>query len=56
MPEKPVFIGCYWLQGTPKPLSKKVVCVDYSVVKGGTMTAYQWNGENEISEKDFIPI
>ncbi|MDH5723019.1 MAG: metallophosphoesterase [Alphaproteobacteria bacterium] len=56
VPEKPTFIGHYWLQGIPKPLSKKVVCVDYSVAKGGTMTAYQWNGENEISENNFVSI
>ena len=56
MPAKPVFIGHYWLQGTPKPLSKKVVCVDYSVAKGGTMTAYQWDGELEASEDNFVSI
>jgi hypothetical protein len=40
--DKPVFIGHYWLSGQPAPLSEKVICVDYSVGKGGPLTAYRW--------------
>lgn len=38
--EKLVIIGHYWLKGLPKKLSNNVVCVDYSIAKGGLLTAY----------------
>jgi hypothetical protein len=44
-PEKPTFVGHYWMTGTPSPLSDKVVCVDHSVAKGGRLVAYRWEGE-----------
>lgn len=42
---KPVFVGHYWLTGTPSILSDKVACLDYSVAKGGKLVAYRWDGE-----------
>lgn len=53
---KPVFIGHYWLTGTPAILSEKVVCVDYSAaVDSGFLTAYQFDTENPIlSDKNFV--
>ena len=45
---KPVFVGHYWLTGTPERLSNKVACVDYSVAKGGKLVAYRWDGELEL--------
>lgn len=42
---KPVFVGHYWLTGTPSLLSDKVACLDYSVAKGGKLVAYRWDGE-----------
>lgn len=51
---KVIFVGHYWLQGDPKPLSDKVACVDYSVAKDGKMTAYRYNGENKIHQSAFI--
>ena len=42
---KPVFVGHYWLTGTPALLSDKVACLDYSVAKGGKLVAYRWDGE-----------
>jgi hypothetical protein len=42
----PVFIGHYWLNGTPKPVARNVACVDYSVARtGGKLVAYRWDGE-----------
>lgn len=38
----PVFIGHYWLSGTPQPLAKNVICLDYSVAKGGKLVAWRW--------------
>ncbi len=45
---KPVFVGHYWLSGTPTLLSDKVACLDYSVAKGGKLVAYRWDGESTL--------
>lgn len=39
--DKPIFIGHYWLTGTPAPLSPQVVCTDYSAAGPGYLTAYR---------------
>lgn len=44
--DKPVFVGHYWLTGTPAPLSEQVVCVDYSAGGGGYLTAYQFDSNH----------
>lgn len=49
----PVFVGHYWLTGTPRPLAANVACTDYSVAKGGKLVAYRWNGESTLSETNF---
>ncbi|PNK60940.1 metallophosphoesterase [Psychrobacter sp. FDAARGOS_221] len=41
--DKPVFIGHYWLTGTPEPLSPQVVCTDYSAAGTGYLTAYRFD-------------
>lgn len=39
---KPVFVGHYWLTGSPEPLSIQVICTDYSAaVDSGYLTCYQ---------------
>ena len=50
---KPVFFGHYWMSGLPQKQTDKAVCVDYSVAKGGTLTAYHFDG-SEISDENFI--
>lgn len=35
----PVFLGHYWLDGPPAPLAPNVACLDYSVARGGSLTA-----------------
>ena len=50
----PVFFGHYWLNGTPKLLKKNVCCLDYSVAKDGYLVAYQWGGEKDLKEDNFI--
>lgn len=55
--ELPVFIGHYWLQAdSPMKQSPNVVCLDYSVAKGGSLVAYRWYQGNEIDNKHFVSI
>ena len=44
----PVFIGHYWLEGTPELQRANVACLDYSVANGGKLVAYRFNGEKEL--------
>lgn len=50
----PVFIGHYWLSGTPQPLSHNVASLDYSVAKNGVLAAYRWDGEETLSASKFV--
>jgi len=52
---EPVFIGHYWLpDSTPRnPLTPNVACLDYSVAKGGRLTAYRWEGEQVLRPEKF---
>jgi len=53
----PVFIGHYWLQADlPMMQSSNVVCLDYSVAKGGSLVAYRWHQGNEIDNKHFVSV
>jgi hypothetical protein len=51
--DKPIFIGHYWLTGSPAPLSEHVVCVDYSAGKGGPLCAYQWQRYTLLDASSF---
>ncbi len=51
--EVPVFIGHYWLTGTPSPLTNTVACVDYSVGHQGPLCAYRWQGETILRAQNF---
>ena len=49
---KPVFVGHYWLTGTPEPLSAQIVCTDYSAaVDSGYLTCYQLDSEQPLPLK-----
>lgn len=53
--EKPVFVGHYWLSSDrPQPLAPNVACLDYSVAKGGFLTAYRWQGESQLTPDHFV--
>ena len=53
----PVFIGHYWLDGTPTPLAHNIVCLDYSVAKkGGSLVAYRSDGELAIRPENFVSV
>lgn len=52
----PVFYGHYWRNGTPqhaRDWTARCACVDFSVAKGGRMTAYQWSGESTIQAENY---
>lgn len=50
----PVFVGHYWLPPQkPHPFGN-VVCLDYSVAKGGFLCAYRWNRGESLDTSRFI--
>lgn len=54
----PVFYGHYWRQGSPEHLldwTSHTACVDFSAVRGGTLTAYRFSGEEQIRLKHYVP-
>lgn len=52
--EKPLFLGHYWLNGAPHPLTPNIACLDYSVAKNGKLVAYRWDGETKLQQEKFI--
>jgi len=40
-----VFFGHYWLNGNPKTINNKCICLDYSVARGGKLVAARLNGD-----------
>ncbi|HSI83010.1 MAG TPA: metallophosphoesterase [Candidatus Methylacidiphilales bacterium] len=54
----PVFNGHYWLPDhlERKPLAANIACLDYSVAKGGRLTAYRWDGETELKASNFVTM
>ncbi len=58
MDHRPVFYGHYWREGTPDHLldwTAHTACVDFSAVRGGTLVAYRWSGENCIQLEHYVP-
>jgi hypothetical protein len=54
--EPPVFFGHYWLpvDMRPAPLRPNLACLDYSAAKDGSLVAYRWDGERELSPEKFV--
>jgi hypothetical protein len=50
----PVFIGHYWMQGTPAIMADKVACLDWSAAGNGPLVAYRWDGESNLSNDKFV--
>ena len=48
------FVGHYWNEGTPKPLTRNVTCLDYSVAKDGHLCAYRYSGETELKQENYV--
>jgi hypothetical protein len=53
----PVFFGHYWLDD-PYPVvqAANVICLDYSIAKGGNLVAYRWKGEQQINISHFVSV
>ncbi|MDI3326841.1 metallophosphoesterase [Pontibacterium granulatum] len=52
--QKPLFIGHYWRDGEPAPITSNIACLDYSAVKFGKLVAYRYDGEQELRKEKFI--
>lgn len=52
--ERPVFFGHYWLNGQPSLYRDNICCLDYSVAKKGVLTAYRFNGEEQLKTENLI--
>ncbi|WP_020406623.1 metallophosphoesterase [Hahella ganghwensis] len=52
--EAPLFVGHYWLSGTPRPVRKNIACLDYSAVKYGKLVAYRMSGERALKKENFV--
>ncbi|MDB6087160.1 MAG: prpE, partial [Gammaproteobacteria bacterium] len=50
----PVLFGHYWFAGTPRVISPRFACLDYSVAHGGPLVAYRWDGETELSSEKML--
>lgn len=53
--EAPLFIGHYHqpLHVAPYLSAPNLACLDYSVIAGGPMVAYQWQGERQLKSSHF---
>ena len=54
--EKPLFLGHYWLTGTPQPQTNRIACLDYSVAAGGKLVAYTYRGEENLRADAFTTV
>ncbi|TVS16648.1 MAG: serine/threonine protein phosphatase [Gammaproteobacteria bacterium] len=52
----PVFFGHYWRSGTPALQADNVCCLDYSMVLGGRLMAYRFDGERRLDPERFTWI
>ncbi|MDH2435129.1 metallophosphoesterase [Pokkaliibacter sp. MBI-7] len=50
----PLFIGHYWREGHPAPLTNNIACLDYSAVKYGKLVAYRMDTEHRIHPGKFV--
>lgn len=59
--DKPLFVGHYWLDGEPEPLTDHIACLDYSVARQdvadatpGKLCAYRFDGEAALTKDAFV--
>ncbi|MFP8965311.1 metallophosphoesterase [Pokkaliibacter sp. CJK22405] len=51
---RPLFIGHYWREGNPAPLTGNIACLDYSAVKYGKLVAYRMDSEHRLHPGKFV--
>lgn len=54
--EKTLFIGHYWCEGKPAPITPNIACLDYSAVKFGQLVAYRYDFETVLSADKFVSV
>jgi hypothetical protein len=54
--EKNLFIGHYWCEGVPAPITPNIACLDYSAVKFGRLVAYRYDFEETLSADKFVSV
>ena len=52
----PVLFGHYWHTWSEDSHTPKAGCIDYSAVKDGTLAAYRWSGERELSPHNLVGV
>lgn len=52
----PVFVGHYWLSGTPRLQHPRLAVLDFSVAAAGPLVAYRWDGEQTLSDDKLVWI
>jgi len=52
--EKLLFIGHYWREGVPAPITDNIACLDFSAVKYGKLVAYRLDQETRIDPTKFV--
>lgn len=56
--DKPLFIGHYWMNGTPDLINKHIACLDWSIaaknIPSPKLCAYQWSGESELTADHLV--
>ncbi|MFB9885064.1 metallophosphoesterase [Balneatrix alpica] len=52
--QRPLFIGHYWREGLPAPITANIACLDYSAVKYGKLVAYRMGNEARLHQSKFI--
>ncbi|MBV1789575.1 metallophosphoesterase [Marinobacterium sp. D7] len=52
--QKLLFMGHYWCEGMPVPLTDNIACLDYSAVKYGKLVAYRLDDEKALRKDKFV--
>lgn len=55
---KPLFIGHYWMSGTPTLISDRIACLDWSIAGShaahAKLCAYRWQGESVLTAEHLL--
>lgn len=52
--QPPLFLGHYWLSGTPKPVASNIACLDYGAVRFGRLAAYRHDGNQTLNPDNYV--